>query len=59
MKELEQYLGAKYSDSCHPSIVTETVATLPDPEMPTVTDLVADRPKIDGEMTYLEKRNID
>ena len=27
--------------------------------MPTITDLSTDRPKIDGEMTYLKKINID
>ena len=59
MKELEQYLGATYSASCQPAIMTETAATLPDPEMPNITDLVTERPKTDGEMTYLEKNNID
>ena len=37
----------------------ETAAKLPDPEMPTITELGTDRPKTDGEMTYLEKKNID
>ena len=59
MKELERYLGALYSDSCHPVIMTETAATLPDPNMPTITDLGTEHPKTDGEMTYLEKKNID
>ena len=27
MKELEQYLGATYSDRCQPSIMTENMAT--------------------------------
>ena len=26
--------------------------------MPTITELVTERPKTDGEMTYLEKKNI-
>ena len=39
--------------------MTETVATFPDPEMPTITELGTDRPKKDGEMNYLEKKNID
>ena len=39
--------------------MTETAANFPDPEMTTITDLGIERPKIDGEMTYLEKNNID
>ena len=39
--------------------MTETAATSPDPEIPTITDLGIERPKIDGEMTYLEKNNTD
>ena len=39
MKELEQYLGEIYSDSFQPAIMTETAATLTDPEMHTITDL--------------------
>ena len=35
--------------------MNETPDTFPDPYMPTITDLVTDRPKIDGEMTYPEK----
>ena len=27
--------------------------------MPTITDLVIERPKTDGEMTYLEEKNIN
>ena len=59
MKELERYLGTTYSDSCQPAIMTETAANFPDPEMPTITELGTERPKIDGEMSYLEKKNID
>ena len=59
MKELEQYLGTTYSDSCQPAIMTETAANFPDPEMPTITELGTERPKIDGEMNYPEKNNID
>ena len=59
MKELERYLGTTYSDSCKPAITTETAANFPNPEMPTITDLGTERPKTDGEMTYLEKKNID
>ena len=59
MKELERYLGATYSDSCQPAIMTETATIFPDPEMPTITDLGTERPKTHGEMTYLEKNNID
>ena len=57
MKELEQYLGATYSDSCQPSTTTKTASTFPDPEMHTITDLGTERPKTDVEMTYLEKNN--
>ena len=38
--------------------MTETVANFPDPEMPTITELGAERPKTDGEMTYLKNKNI-
>ena len=59
MKELERYLGETYSDRCQPAIMTETEATFPDPEMPTITDVGTERPETDGEMTYLKKKNID
>ena len=39
--------------------MTETTATFPDPEMPTITDLGTEHPKIDVEMNYLKKKNID
>ena len=39
--------------------MTETVANLHDPEMLTITELGINCPKTDGEMTYLEKNNID
>ena len=56
MKEMERYIGATYSDSCKLDIITETEAALPNPEMPTSTDLVTERSKTDWEMTYLEKK---
>ena len=59
MKELERYIGTTYSDSCQPAIMTETAANFPDPEIPTITELGTERPKTYGEMTYLEKKNID
>ena len=59
MKELDQYLGTTYSDSCQPYIMTETAANFPDPKMPTINKLNTERPKTDGEMTYLDKKNID
>ena len=59
MKELERYLGTTYSDRCQPAIMTETAANSSDPEMTTITELGTDRPKTDGEMTYLEKKIID
>ena len=59
MKELEQYVGTTYSDSWQLAIMTETAANFPDPLMPTITELGTDRPKTDGEMTYLKKNNLD
>ena len=59
MKELGRYLSTTYSDSCQLAIMTETAANSPDPYMPTITELGTERPKTDGEMTYLEKNNID
>ena len=59
MKELERYLGTTYSYSCQPAIMTETTANFPNLEMHTITELGTDRPKTDGEMTYLEKKIID
>ena len=56
IKELELYLGEIYSDSCQKAIMTETAATFPDPGIPTITNLGTERPKTDGEMTYLKKR---
>ena len=55
MKELKQYLRTTYSDIYQPAIMTETAATFPNPEMPTITDLGKERSKTDGEMTYIEK----
>ena len=37
--------------------MTETAATFPDQDIPTITYLGIERPKIDGEMTYLNKNN--
>ena len=45
MKELEQYLRTIYSDRCQPDIMTETVATFPNQDMPTIVDLVIKRPR--------------
>ena len=59
IKELDWYIGATYSDSYQPNIMTETAANFPNPEMPNMTDLGIERPKTDGDMTYLEKHNID
>ena len=39
--------------------MTETAANLPDPDMSTITELGTEHPRTDGEMTYLEKKNID
>ena len=60
MKDLERYLGETYSNSCHPAIMTKTLATFPDPEIPTIVpDTVVGSPKTDAEITYLKKKNID
>ena len=45
IKEMEQCLGTTYSDRCQPAIMTETAATFPDLDMPTITDLGIERPK--------------
>ena len=37
--------------------MTETAATLSNPEIPTITDLGTEQPKTDAEMTYLDKYN--
>ena len=58
MKELERYLGATYSGICQPAITAETAATFPNPVIPTITDLVTKHPKIDGEITYFEKKSM-
>ena len=59
MKDLDQYPGATYSDSCQSAIMAETAATFPNPEMHNITDLGTKRLKTDGEMTYLEKKSIN
>ena len=55
---MDLYLRATYIESFQPSIMNETVATFPEPEMTTITYLGTKRQKIDGEITYLEKKNI-
>ena len=45
MKELEQCHGETYSDRFQPAIMTETAATFPNPEIPTITELGAECPK--------------
>ena len=57
-KELERYLWGTYSEIFQPAIMTETSATLIDPEMPTITDLGTKCPKTDGEMTYAKSWGI-
>ena len=58
IKEMEQYLGTTYSDIFQPAIMTETLAALPDPEMPNILDSGIYKPKIYVEKNYLNKRNI-
>ena len=57
MKEIERYLGATYSDSCQPAIMTETLYTFPDPDIPTITDSDIELSKKNVEMNYLDKKN--
>ena len=59
MKKLERYLGEKYSDSCQQAIITETPSTFPEPDIPTIPDLVIEHPKTDAEINYIERKNID
>ena len=59
MKEVEQYIGATYSDIFQTAIMSEIVATFNNPDMPTITDLGTERPKTDADMTYLKKENIN
>ena len=51
MKELEQYLGATYSEIWQTAIMTETAATFPDTNIPTITDLGTEDPQTDSDMT--------
>ena len=39
--------------------MTETDANFPDPDIPTISYLGIEQPKIDSEITYLDKNNID
>ena len=39
--------------------MNEIAASFPNLEMPTITDLGTEHPKIDGDMTYPPKENID
>ena len=51
MKDLERYLGTTYSNRCQPSIMNETPATFPDPEIPKIIpDTAPERPKSDVDM---------
>ena len=59
MKQLDQYLIAIYSDSFHPAVMTETLATFPEPKIPTIPDDLIKIPKKYAEMTCPEKNNTD
>ena len=49
MKELERYLGAIYSDSFQPTLMTKTPMAFPGPYMlTTVTYTLVDHPKTDS-----------
>ena len=48
MKEMEWYIGETYSGSCKPYIMTKTLETFPNPEMPTIIpDTGTKRPNMD------------
>ena len=54
IKDMDGYLGEKYSDNCQPDIMTETQYTFPNPEILTIIpDMGIECPKTDVYMTYL------
>ena len=60
MKDLDRYLGGTYRDIFYPDIMTKTLATLPDPDIPKIIhDTGVEHPKTDADMTYLENKSID
>ena len=59
MNELERYLGATCIDIFQPDIIKKTPTIFPDLHMTTIiTDMGANHPKMEGEMTYIWKKNI-
>ena len=55
---MERYLGATYSNSYQPAIMTETPETFPDTYMPIIIpDMGVERPKTDAEITYPKNKN--
>ena len=59
-KDLERYLGSAYSDIYQTAIMTKTLETFPDPQIPTIATYTgAECPNTDTYMTYLKKKNID
>ena len=56
MKELKRYLRATYRDSFQTAIMTKTPANFPDTDMPTISDLGIEHPKIDADMTHAKKK---
>ena len=59
MRELEQYLGTTYNDSCQSLIMVKTKAAFTEPDMPTIiTDTDIKHPKTDVGMIYLKKNSI-
>ena len=60
IKHLEHYFGATYSNICKKAIVTKTMDTFLNPDIPTIIpDTGVKCPNTDVEMTYLKKKNID
>ena len=60
VKELEWYLRSTNGNRFKLDIMTKTLATFPDPCMPTIIpDTFVEHPKIDMDMTYFKKKTID
>ena len=60
LKQLERCIGETCSDSFQPSIMTETPATFPDPDISLfILYMGVEHPKTDANMIYLKNKNID
>ena len=60
MKELDKYLRATYSESRQTAIMTETLATFPDPDISTTIPYsVIKIPTTDADINYLNNKDIN